>query len=318
MPQQFGPHATIDEVLGATDLSARTILITGAASGLGLESARAFAKRGARLMLTVRDAPKAAAAIDSVKALAPDPAAIEVSELDLAAFSSIRAATTSWLDEGRRFNILMANAGVMACPEGRTQDGFETQFGTNHLGHFLLVNRLVPTLIAAAPSRVVILSSGAHRRGEVSLDDPNFAHTPYSPWLAYGRSKTANALFAVALDARLKDKGVRACSISPGAVSETNLSRHMTPQDMERLRKSPGRRPVFKTLAEGAATQVWAAAIAQAETIGGRYCENCAVADTITDPVETNGVMAFATDPARAEALWAASEGFVGERFAWP
>jgi len=316
MTDADGAHTTIDEVLANTDLSAQTILITGAASGLGLKSAQAFAQRGARLVLTVRNAQKAADAFASVRSLAPNPNTIELFELDLAAFASIRKFTTQLLDQKRHFTTLMANAGVMACPEARTEDGFELQFGTNHLGHFLLVNRLVPALLTNTPARVVVLSSGAHRRGEVSLDDPNFERTPYAPWVAYGRSKTANALFAVALDAKLKGRGIRACSISPGAVGETNLSRHMTAEDLERLRSAPGRRPVFKTLAEGAATQAWAT-IAPAETIGSHYLENCAVADIISDPNQTNGVMAFAQDPEKAQSLWAASEGFVGETFNW-
>jgi NAD(P)-dependent dehydrogenase (short-subunit alcohol dehydrogenase family) len=317
MTGSFGEHATADEVLGQRDLSALRVLITGASSGLGLESARALAARGASVMLTVRDAGKAKAALEDVRAKAAPSATVEICELDLASFKSICALSGRLIAEARNFNVIMANAGVMACPQGQTADGFELQFGTNHLGHFLFVNRLVPLLVRNAPARVVVLSSGAHRRGNVDLGDPNFVCTPYDRWVAYGRSKTANALYAVALDKRLRDRGIRACAISPGAVGETALSRHLSQEDLERIRSATGRRPVFKTLTEGAATQLWATAVADADEIGGRYCESCSVAETITDPAATNGVLPYAVDAANAEALWTASEKFVGETFSW-
>lgn len=314
----FGVHTTSEEVLRGADLASRHVLVTGAASGLGLETARALAAHGAHVTMAVRDRSKADAALESVRAAAAAPAAIDLSEIDLGSLASIRAQTAQWLEEKKRFNVIVANAGVMACPPGRTQDGFEMQFGINHLGHFLLVNRLMPLLIANAPARIVFVTSGAHRRADVDLDDPDFARTPYDPWVAYGRSKTANALMAVAFDARFRDRNVRACAASPGAVLETKLTRHLSRETLGRMASGSGRRPTLKTLAEGAATQVWAAVVADADTIGGRYCENCGIAQTVNDPVLTDGVLPYAVDPIRADALWALSEKLVGESFPAP
>lgn len=203
----------------------------------------------------------------------------------------------------------------MAAPQGTTADGFETQFGTNHLGHFVLVNRLVPLLLAGAPSRVVVLSSGGHRMSDVDLDDPGFERTPYDPWLAYGRSKTANVLFAVELDRRLRDRGVRAAAVHPGVIA-TELSRHLTDETTQQLLERRGSRPMtFKDVAAGAATSVWAGVAAGADAVGGRYCEDCGVSEITTDPGSATGVSAYALDADRARALWARSEELVGERF---
>ena len=212
--------------------------------------------------------------------------------------------------------MLIANAGVMACPQGTTADGFETQFGTNHLGHFVFVNRLVPLVAAGAPSRIVVLSSLGHRMSDVDLDDPGFERTPYDPWIAYGRAKTANALFAVALDRRLRDRGVRACAVRPGGI-QTELGRHLTPDIMQLLFERYPRPEsfTFKSVPQGAATSVWAAVVADAGEVGGRYCEDCGVASITEDSLAMNGVRPHALDEARAESLWARSEELVGERF---
>jgi NAD(P)-dependent dehydrogenase (short-subunit alcohol dehydrogenase family) len=199
--------------------------------------------------------------------------------------------------------VIIANAGVMACPKGTTADGFETQFGTNHLGHFVFVNRIVPLL--RSPGRIVNLSSAGHRFADVDLEDPNFERTQYQPFVAYGRSKTANILYSVALDRRLKDRGIRAAAVHPGGI-QTELGRHLTPELIAQIMPpSSGGQPSFrfKTIPQGSATSVWTAVVAPAEHIGGRYCEDCHVAE-LTD------------DPARAEALWAKSEAMVRERFA--
>jgi NAD(P)-dependent dehydrogenase (short-subunit alcohol dehydrogenase family) len=307
----FDTRSTGEEVLRGADLSSLRVLVTGASSGLGLESARLLAAHGAHVTLAVRDMGKSQAALETARGATRD-TDVALCELDLSSLAAIRAQTDAWLGEKKPFNLILANAGVMACPFTHTKDGFEMQFGVNHLGHFLLANRLTPLLIANAPSRIVFISSGAHRRADIDLEDPNFEHSPYDPWIAYGRSKTANALMGVAFDARLHDKGVRACSVSPGAVPETNVTRHLSDAAMERIRSSTGRRPVVKTLAEGVATQLWASAIASSETIGGRYCENCGIAATVHDPAETNGVLPYAIDPMRADALWSLSEKFVG------
>jgi NAD(P)-dependent dehydrogenase (short-subunit alcohol dehydrogenase family) len=202
----------------------------------------------------------------------------------------------------------------MACPQGKTVDGFETQFGTNHLGHFVFVNRLVPLLKPGG--RMVVLSSAGHRFADVDLDDPNFERAPYKEFVAYGRSKTANVLFAVALDGRLKARGVRACAVHPGTI-RTELNRYMTPELVSDVTGGKGFDSVsFKTIPQGAATTVWAGFKAPAAEVGGRYCEDCHVALPAADPRVRGGVHAYAVDPIRAAALWAKSEAMVGERFA--
>ena len=210
---------------------------------------------------------------------------------------------------------MIGNAGIMACPFGTTEDGFELQFGTNHLGHFVLVNRLVPALVRGAPARVVMVSSAGHGFCDVSLDDPGFERTPYDPWLGYGRSKTANVLFAVELDRRLRDRGVRATALHPGGII-TELGRHLTEETMNALVEARGSTEVtWKSPQQGAATSVWAAVVADAEEVGGRYCEDCAVAPVIDDPTESPGVMGYALDPETAAALWRLSEDMVGETY---
>ncbi len=312
----YGPDTTTDELLEGKDLSGRRVLVTGASAGLGAETARALAAHGAHVVMAVRDAAKGERAAGVVRAAAAPNAAIELRELDLASLASVRACADGLLADGAPLHVLIANAGVMACPQGTTADGFETQFGTNHLGHFVFVNRLVPLLLAGAPSRIVVLSSLGHRLSDVDLDDPGFERTPYDPWVAYGRAKTANALFAVALDKRLRDRGVRASAVHPGGI-QTELSRHMTPETMQALiQRRTFKGPMkFKSVPAGAATSVWAAAIADADEIGGRYLEDCGVAERREDLDGPNGVLPHAIDPDRADALWARSEELVGERF---
>ena len=309
----FGVETTTDEVLEGIDLKGRWALVTGASAGLGVETARALAAHGASLILGVRDLEKAEAAAARVRDAATGE--VELRRVDLADLASVRAFTDGVAADHDELHILIANAGVMACPEGRTADGFETQFGTNHLGHFVLVNRLVPLLVAGAPSRVVVLSSAGHRFSDVDLDDPGWEHTPYDPWRAYGRAKTANVQFAVGLDRRLRDRGVRAVAVHPGAIM-TELSRHMTEDTLNALQEARGDRPMtWKPVPAGAATSVWAAAVADADEIGGRYAEDCGVAKVTTDPTSPVGVFPYAVDPDKAEALWARSEELVGERF---
>jgi NAD(P)-dependent dehydrogenase (short-subunit alcohol dehydrogenase family) len=236
-------------------------------------------------------------------------------ELDLASLDSVRACADALIAENARFDVVIANAGVMACPKGVTADGFETQFGTNHLGHFLFVNRIA-SLIAPG-GRIVILSSGGHRISDVDLDDPNFERTPYTEFGAYGRSKTANVLFAVELDRRHRENGIRATAVHPGAIV-TELGRHITPEVIKQIMGSGGEgRPAlrYKSVPQGAATTVWAGFVASGNAVGGRYCEDCHVGEIIVDPAASGGVSAYALDPDRARALWAKSEEMVGERF---
>ncbi len=208
----------------------------------------------------------------------------------------------------------------MATPFGKTADGFETQFGTNHLGHFVLVNRLAPLLRTGA--RVVMLASSGHRYSDVNLEDPNFDHTEYTPMGAYGRSKTANILFAVEFDRRHRESGVRATAVHPGGI-QTELTRHRDPAEIQQMielintNRPAGEAPFeWKTVPQGAATSVWAGVVAPADLVGGRYCEDCHVAE-LTDAglSARTGVRAYALDPERAKALWAMSETMVGERF---
>jgi NAD(P)-dependent dehydrogenase (short-subunit alcohol dehydrogenase family) len=307
----FGFESTTDEVLDGVDLTDVNVVITGTSTGLGVETARAVAARGATVVGVVRDLDKARANLDAVGA-----AGVDLYQADLASLRSIRAFTDTFFADGHdRIDVLIGNAGIMACPQGTTADGFELQFGTNHLGHFLLVNRLMPLLLTGPPARVVMLSSAGHRRSDVSLDDPGFERTPYDAWEAYGRAKTANVLFAVELDRRVRDRGVRAAAVHPGGIV-TDLGRHLTEETMNVLIETRGERHFeWKTVPQGAATTVWTGFVADADQIGGRYCEDCAVAPVIDDPADQPGVMAYALDPEKATALWTLSEELVGETF---
>jgi len=322
MAAPFGANSTTDEVLAGVDLIGKRVLITGVSAGIGVETARALAARGAHVVGAARDLAKAEAAAAQIREAA-DRRGFELIELDLASLASVRACADALLTAGQKFDLVIANAGVMAPPFGRTKDGFETQFGTNHLGHFVLVNRIAPLMRAGA--RLVSLSSSAHIISDVDLDDPNFEHTPYERYLAYGRSKTANCLFAVAFDQRHRQRGVRATAVHPGSIP-TELNRHSDPVAHQRLidqvneaRQAQGLPPnTRKTIAQGAATSVWAGVVAPAEAVGGRYCENCHVADIVADPnlLPTGpGVRPYALDRDHAEALWAKSKALVGEHF---
>jgi NAD(P)-dependent dehydrogenase (short-subunit alcohol dehydrogenase family) len=314
----FGSETTTDEVLAGADLSGMRVLITGASAGLGQETARAVAAHGGDVVLGVRDLAKGRRAAEPVRAAANSTGArVDLREVDLANLASVRRFTDGVRGDYDRLDVIIANAGVMCTPEGRTDDGFEIQFGTNHLAHFVLVNRLRP-LLAGGPARIVNLSSGGHRFSDVVLDDVNFEHTPYNPWLAYGRSKTANILFAVELDRRGRAARQRACAVHPGMIA-TELGRYMTADtftDMPLTREQrEGQMPEFKSIPAGAATTVWSAFVAPADAIGGRYCEDCHVADAAADPTTRGGVNAYALDPDHARALWARSEELVGESF---
>jgi NAD(P)-dependent dehydrogenase (short-subunit alcohol dehydrogenase family) len=311
----FGSESTTDEVLEGVDLSGRWVLITGASAGLGQETARAVVAHGGNVVLGVRDLDKGERASEPVRAAAANTGAtVELREADLASLASIRVFTEGVAADHDRLDVIIANAGVMATPEGRTADGFETQFGTNHLGHFLLVNRLRP-LLAGGPARIVNLSSAGHRFSDVVLDDINFEQSPYDPWLAYGRSKTANVLFAVELDRRGRDAGQRACAVHPGTI-HTELGRHMTDGTLASLPAARAeQQTIWKSIPAGAATSVWAGFVADAAAIGGRYCQDCRVAAVTDDPTSRDGVFAYALDPESAKALWSRSEELVHESF---
>jgi NAD(P)-dependent dehydrogenase (short-subunit alcohol dehydrogenase family) len=321
MTKTFGGTSTTDEVLEGVGLGGKRILVTGVSAGLGVETARVLAAHGAEVVGAARDLAKAKAATKAVREEATKGGGLELVELDLASLKSVRACADALVAAGKPFDLVIANAGVMACPKSFTSDGFETQFGTNHLGHFVFVNRIASLLKPGA--RLVNLSSAGHRYSDVNLDDPNFERTPYEEFVAYGRSKTANILFAVEFDRRHKGDGVRATAVHPGGI-RTELSRHMKPDAlqamMDRLnteRKAAGKPAYsFKTVPQGAATTVWAGVVASAADVGGRYCEDCHVAELVgVDDIRAGGVRAYALDPEHAKALWAKSEEMVGERF---
>jgi NAD(P)-dependent dehydrogenase (short-subunit alcohol dehydrogenase family) len=314
MAKTFGAETTADEVLEGVNLSGKRVLVTGVSAGLGVETARSLVAHGATVVGTARDLSKAQKALAEA-----GNTKVDLVETDLASLSSVRKAADEFLKVAKPFDVIIANAGVMACPQGKTQDGFETQFGTNHLGHFVLVNRLVPLLKQGA--RIVNLSSAGHQISDVDLEDPNFERTPYHAFTAYGRSKTANILYAVALDSRLKGRGVRATAIHPGGI-QTELGRHLTPelieQMMARINKgATSQAPAFrfKTVPQGSATSVWSGFVASADAVGGHYCEDCHVCAVNDDATSRVGVRSYALDLNRANALWRKSEEMVGERF---
>jgi NAD(P)-dependent dehydrogenase (short-subunit alcohol dehydrogenase family) len=322
MSGQFGAQSTTDEVLAGVDLSGKRVLVTGVSAGLGVETARALAAHGAHVVGAARDLAKAQGATAVVReAAAAGGGSLELVALDLADLASVRAAADALVADGRTFDLVIANAGVMAPPFGKTADGFETQFGTNHLGHFVLINRIASLLKAG--SRVVSLASSGHRFSDVNLEDPNFETTEYVPFEAYGRSKTANILFAVEFDRRHKDRGVRAVAVHPGGI-QTELARHLDPafiqgwiDELNAQAAAAGNPPIeWKTIPQGAATSVWAGVAAPASLVAGLYCEDCHVAELVDDASQIRaGVRSYALDPTRAQALWALSERMVGETF---
>ena len=321
----FGATSTTEDVLSGIDLRGKRILVTGVSAGLGVETSRSLAAHGAQVVGAARDLAKAKAATAEVqKEAAAHGGGFELVALDLANLKSVRACADGLLAKGEPLDVVIANAGVMATPFSHTADGFETQFGTNHLGHFVLVNR-IRSLIRAG-GRLINLSSAGHRFSNVDLEDPNFERTPYGPFVAYGRSKTANILFAVAFDQRHRDRGVRATAVHPGAI-RTELGRHSDAGQIEKLIEQMNRQLAaegkesfqFKTIPQGAATSVWAAIVAPADEIGGRYCENSHVGNIVPEHVAitaaSEGVRGYALDPTAAESLWNKSEELVGESF---
>jgi NAD(P)-dependent dehydrogenase (short-subunit alcohol dehydrogenase family) len=322
MTNVFGAKSTTEDVLSGIDLSGKRVLVTGVSAGLGVETARALVAHGAKVVGAARDLAKAEGATAAVRAETANGGSLDLIELDLASLASVRTCANALLADGRPFDVVIANAGVMAAPFGHTADGFETQFGTNHLGHFTFVNRIA-SLIAPG-GRLVNLASSGHRFADVDIEDPNFEHTAYDPWIAYGRSKTANILFAVEFDRRHKARGVRATAVHPGGI-RTELSRHLDDGTLEAMvgkineeLAAEGKPPYeLKSIPQGAATSVWAGVVAAADEVGGLYCENCHVAKVTENPVSriSEGVRPYALDPQRAKALWSKSEDMVGERF---
>jgi len=325
MVDVFGATSTTEDVLSGISLRGKRIFVTGVSAGLGVETARSLAAHGAYVVGAARDLKKAEAATAEVRKDAEaNGGRFELVALDLASLKSVRACADQLLKKAEPFDVVIANAGVMATPFGNTLDGFETQFGTNHLGHFVLVNRIASLIHAGG--RLINLSSSGHRFSNVDLQDPNFERTPYEPFVSYGRSKTANILFAVAFDRRHRARGMRAAAVHPGGI-HTELGRYIDPSQIQKMvdqmnqqLAAEGKGPFqWKTIPQGAATSVWAGVVAPADEIGGRYCENChvgkIVADNVTISAISEGIRGYALDPTNAEALWKKSEEMVGESF---
>ncbi|MBN3822093.1 SDR family NAD(P)-dependent oxidoreductase [Burkholderia sp. Ac-20384] len=302
----FGAASTASDVLVDLDLHGKTAIVTGGHSGLGLETTRALAQAGATVIVGARNADAAREATRGI-------AGVEIAALDLADLASVAAFAARFVEARRDVDIVINSAGVMACPETRVGDGLEAQMAVNHLGHYALVNGLWPVLAQGDGARVVAVSSLGHRLSQIRWDDVQFAHG-YDKWLAYGQSKTANALFAVQLDALGAPYGVRAYSLHPGKIA-TPLQRHLTREEMMAQgwvdEHGLPIDPTFKTPAQGAATQVWAATSPRLAGIGGVYCEDCDIA-VVTQGNEESGVRPHAIDPEEAARLWAWSAALTG------
>lgn len=308
----YGRNTTTDEVLEGKDLTGLTAFITGGNSGLGQETGRSLAAKGAHVVLAGRDAGKLDAAAEAIRA---DTGSARVETIlcdlgDLAALAECAADARGRLE---KIDLLINNAGVMATPFEHTTDGFERQFGTNHLGHFALTAELMPLIEAGEAKRIVTLSSRAHHIAGVDMDDPHFERRDYDPFTAYGRSKTANVLFTVELERRYAGKGIHAYAVHPGGI-DTNLGRHLTPEMGAALMESIARsEPDFawKTIPQGAATSVWAATSEDTLGRGGVYCEDCHIAE-VDDEATDRGVRSYALDAREAARLWDMSERMTG------
>jgi NAD(P)-dependent dehydrogenase (short-subunit alcohol dehydrogenase family) len=304
---QFGFGSTADEVVEGLDLSGKRALVTGASSGIGRETARALAGAGAKVTLAVRDLNAGARVAEEITERTGNPR-IDVAGVELADLHSVQELAADWSGP---LHILINNAGVMATPEVRTQEGWELQFATNHLGHFQLAVGLLDAMKEAEGARVVVLSSVAHVHAAIDFDDLNFKTRDYDPWLAYGASKTANSLFAVEATRRWGRYGVFANALMPGGIA-TNLGQHVTKDDLRALRQVSGGKIEMKTLEQGAATSVFVATSPLLDRIGGRYFEDCNEAER-WDRGRWRGVADHALDPGAARRLWDVSSAMAGE-----
>lgn len=295
------------EVVAGVDFSRKLAIVTGGYSGIGLETVRALSKAGAEILVPARDIGRAKTALGGVDR-------VGVAAMDLADLATVRKFAADVKASRKALCLLINNAGIMACPETRVGPGWESQFAVNHIGHFVLTQELSPLLRAAKGARVVALSSVAHRRSGIRWDDIHFTKEPYEKWVAYGQSKTANALFARALDVRMKDDGVRAFSVHPGGIL-TPLQRHLEKDEMvamgwidESGEISERARSLFKTPEQGAATTVWCATSRALDGMGGVYCEDCNIAAPAAEGGGWNGVHAHAASDEAAARLWRETE----------
>jgi NAD(P)-dependent dehydrogenase (short-subunit alcohol dehydrogenase family) len=317
IPSGFGAWTTAQEALGGLDLTGKVAIVTGGYSGIGLETSRVLAEAGATVIVPARTPDKAQAAVSGIPRL-------ELELLDLMNPVSIDSFAQRFLDSGRPLHILINSAGIMAAPLERDSRGYESQFATNHLGHFQLTARLWPALKKAGNARVVAVSSRGHRLGGVDFNDPNFEHREYDKWKAYAQSKTANVLFALELDKLGKSQGVRAFSVHPGLIL-TDLSRHLTEEERgpKPILDEHGKPVVtdqkadqMKSVEQGAATSVWCATSAQLDGKGGVYCEDADISEAVAaDSASSTGVRPWAIDPESAEQLWQLSEKLTGVKF---
>lgn len=309
----FSAKSTAEEVMRGVDLAGKTAIVTGGYSGIGLDTVAALAAAGARIIVPARNKEKAAAGLKEVAG------AIEIADMDLGDQHSVERFAQSVKGSVAVLDILINNAGIMACPETRIGRNWEAQLATNHFGHFALTRALLPLLRAAKGARVVSLSSSGHKRTDILWNDPHFQATPYEKWAAYGQSKTANALFAVGLDAREKANGLRAFAVHPGGIM-TPLQRHLRQEEMIALGwidetggVSEAARPFFKTTSQGAATSLWCATSARLNGLGGLYCEDCDVAELAGENEPRHRtVRPYAVSSEGAERLWALTEKALG------
>ncbi|MFE0351700.1 SDR family NAD(P)-dependent oxidoreductase [Streptomyces griseoluteus] len=304
----FGAESTAEEVLRGIDLTGRLAIVTGGYSGLGLETTRALVKAGAHVVVPARRPEVARQELAGT-------GHVEVDELDLGDLDSVRGFAERFLASGRGIDLLIGNAGIMACPETRVGPGWEAQFATNHLGHYALANRLWPALASGDGARVVSVSSRGHHLSPVRWDDVQWTEG-YDKWQAYGQAKTANALFALQLDTLGRDFGVRAFSLHPGGIM-TPLQRHLPKEEMVERgwideQGNPLNPAGFKTPEQGAATQVWAATSPRLEGLGGLYLEDCDIAEPAPADGTWSGVKDWATDPGQAARLWTLSAELTG------
>ena len=310
----FGPRPEPAEVLAQVDLHGRNVVVTGGYSGIGLETTRALVQAGAQVHVPVRNLQKARQTLGDLFGQ------VTVGQMDLADLASVAAYARELSTRISRLDILINNAGIMACPLSRIGKQWESQFAVNHLGHFALTQALLPMLLRAGNARLVSLSSVGHKRSDIRWDDIHFIDQPYEKWAAYGQSKTANALFALGFDLKFRDQGIRAFSVHPGGIL-TPLQRHLPVEEMVALgwtdqdgNVSAQARALFKTPAQGCATSLWAATSSRLAGMGGLYCEDCNVADLATaDTPRHRGVQGWAVDDDSAQRLWELSEHMLAE-----